>query len=116
MFFTLLNDGGSFFMYPLLIILILVIILIVKGFLKRENVKKTISLISSITLFAVVWGFFGQMIGLIGAFDSIELAGDISPGVLAGGMKIGFLAPLFGLFIFLVGRLGIIILTWMQKD
>ena len=116
MFFTLLNDGGSFFMYPLVVILIIVLLLIVKGFLQKETVGKTISLISSITLFAVVWGFFGQMIGLIGAFDSIELAGDISPGVLAGGMKIGFLAPLFGLFIFLVGRLGIIILTWMQKD
>jgi hypothetical protein len=116
MFFTLLNDGGPFFMYSLLIILILVIILIVKGFLKKGNIDKTISLISSIALFAVVWGFFGQMIGLIGAFDSIELAGDISPAVLAGGMKIGFLAPLFGMGIFLIGRLGIIILTWTKKD
>ena len=46
MFISLLNDGGAFFMYPLLVILILVIILIVKGFLKNGNVKKTISLIS----------------------------------------------------------------------
>ncbi len=116
MFFTLLNEGGPFFMYPLFIILILVIILIVQGFLKRENVKKTISLISSITLFAVVWGFLGQMIGMIGAFDSIEAVGDISPAVLAGGLKVSFLAPIFGMFIFLIGRLGIIILTWMRKD
>ncbi len=116
MFFTRLNEGGPFFMYPLFIILILVIILIVQGFLKRENVKKTISLISSITLFAVVWGFLGQMIGMIGAFDSIEAVGDISPAVLAGGLKVSFLAPIFGMFIFLIGRLGIIILTWMRKD
>lgn len=103
-------------MYPLFIILIVVLLLIVKGILKKGNVKKTISLISSITLFAVVWGFFGQMIGMIGAFDSIELAGDISPSVLAGGLKISFLAPVFGMFIFLIGRLGIITMTWMQKD
>ena len=111
-----LNDGGPFFMYPLLFILILVIVLIVKGFLQKGNTKKTISLISSITLFAVVWGFFGQIIGLITAFDSIEAVGDISPGVLASGLKIGLLVPLFGFLIFLIGRLGIIILTWIQKD
>ncbi len=116
MFFTLLNDGGPFFMYSLLIILILVIILIVKGLLNRENTTRTVKLISSITLFAVVWGFFAQMVGMIGAFDSIELAGDISPQVLAGGLKISFLAPLFGMLIFLIGRLGIIIFTWMQKE
>ena len=116
MFFTLLNDGGPVFMYPQVVILILVVILIVKGFLQKGNIEKTISLISSITLFALVWGFLGQMIGMIGAFDSIELAGDISPQVLAGGLKISFLGPLFGMVIFLIGRLGIIILTWMQKD
>ena len=115
-FLDRLNEGGPFFMYPLLIMLILVLILIVKGFLKKEYMAKTISLISSITLFAVVWGFTGQIIGLITAFDTIEAVGDISPPVLAAGLKVGFLVPLFGMFIFLVGRLGIIILTWMQKD
>jgi len=115
-FLDRLNEGGSFFMYPLLFILILVIVLIVKGFLQKGNTKKTVSLISSITLFAVVWGFSGQMIGMISAFDSIEAVGDISPAVMAGGLKISFLAPLFGMVIFLIGRLGIIILTWMQKD
>jgi hypothetical protein len=116
MFFDRLNEGGPFFMYPLFLILILLIILIVKGFLKKGAHKKTMSLISSIALFAIVWGFLGQIIGLIGAFDSIEAAGDISPSVLAGGLKVAFLAPVFGMFTFLVGRLGIIILTWMQKD
>ena len=116
MFFQLLNDGGPVFMYPLFLILILVLVLIVKGFLKNGNVKKTLSLISSITLFAVVWGFFGQIIGLITAFDTIEAVGDISPAVMAGGIKISLLSPLFGMFVFLIGRAGIIILTWMQKD
>ncbi|MEN8126144.1 MAG: MotA/TolQ/ExbB proton channel family protein [Bacteroidota bacterium] len=116
MFLSLLNDGGPLFMYTLLLILILVLILLVKGFLKKGNTEKTLSLIGSISLFAVVWGFLGQSLGLISAFDTIEEVGDISPAVLAGGLKISFLAPVFGLFIFLIGRLGIIILTWMQKD
>ena len=116
MLFDRLNEGGPFFMYPLFFIIILLLILIVKGFLQKESVEKTISLISSIALFAIVWGFLGQIIGLIGAFDSIEAVGDVSPAVLAGGLKIAFLAPVFGMFAFLVGRLGIIILTWMKKD
>ncbi len=116
MFFSLLNEGGPFFMYPLLVILILVLILIVKGFLNKEGVPKTIKLISSITLFALVWGFLGHIVGMIGAFDSIEAVGEISPAVMAAGIKISLLVPVFGSFIFLVGRLGIIILTWMQKD
>ena len=116
MFLSLLNDGGPVFMYPLLVILILVIILIVKGFLKKEDLKKTIKLISSITLFALVWGFLGHIIGMIGAFDAIESMGSVSQSVMAAGIKISLLVPLFGSIIFLVGRLGIIILTWMQKD
>lgn len=116
MFFDRLNEGGPFFMYPLFLILILLIILIVKGFLQKGSQEKTMSLISSIALFAIVWGFLGQIIGLIGAFDSIEAVGDVSPGVLAGGLKVAFLAPVLGMFAFLVGRLGIIILTWMRRD
>jgi len=116
MFMSILNEGGPFFMYPLLLLLILVLILIVKGLLKKGNLEKTTSLISSIALFAIVWGFLGQIIGLISAFDAIEAAGDISPTVLAGGLKVSALSPAFGMFVFLVGRLGIIIITWMQKD
>jgi hypothetical protein len=115
-FFDRLNEGGPFFMYPLLVILILVLILIVKGFLKKENMAKTISLISSITLFALVWGFLGHIIGMIGAFDAIESVGAVSQPVFAAGIKLSLLVPVFGSFIFLIGRLGIIILTWMQKD
>ena len=115
-FFDRLNEGGPFFMYPLLLILILVIILIVKGFLNREASKKTISLISSITLFALVWGFLGHIVGMIGAFDAIQSMGSVSQEVLAAGIKVSLLVPLFGSLIFLIGRLGIIILTWMQKN
>jgi hypothetical protein len=116
MLFDRLNEGGPFFMYPLFLILILLIILIVKAFLQKGSADKNISLISSISLFAIVWGFLGQIIGLIGAFDAIESYGEVSAEMLAGGLKVAFLAPVFGMFIFLVGRLGIIILTWIKKD
>lgn len=113
MFLSLLNDGGPFFMYPLLIILILVIVLIAKGFLQKGDTNKTIKLISSITLFALVWGFLGHIIGMIGAFDAIESMESVSQSVMAAGIKISLIVPLFGSVIFLIGRLGIIIFTWM---
>jgi hypothetical protein len=116
MFFQLLNDGGPVFMYSLFMILILIILLIAKGLLKKGDLDKTVNLIGSIGLFSIAWGFFGLMLGLIGAFDAIEAAKDISPSVMAGGLKVGLLAPSFGTLIFLIARSGIIILTWMQKD
>jgi hypothetical protein len=113
---TLLQEGGPVFMYPLLLLLILVLVLLVKGFLKKETTSKTIKLVSSITLFALVWGFLGQIIGLITAFDVIEANSGVSSKMLAAGLKISFLTPAFGALVFLVGRLGIIVLTWLQKD
>jgi biopolymer transport protein ExbB len=44
-------------------------------------------------------GFLGTVIGLIDAFDSIEAAGDISPNVVAGGMKIALITTVGGLVV-----------------
>lgn len=115
--FQRLNEGGPFFMYPILFVLIIIILLIVKGIINRQNDNsKTISLISSFGLFIIAWGFMGQTIGLISAFDSIQAVGDISLGVMAGGLKVSFLTTVFGLFTFIISRIGIIALTWIQKD
>jgi hypothetical protein len=114
-FFTRLNEGGPLFMYTTLFILILILALLIRGFLKPSSRDKTITLVSSISLFVLVWGFLGQMIGLISAFDAIEAAGDISPSMLAGGLKIAILSPLFGMFVFLIARVGIIILNILKK-
>jgi hypothetical protein len=112
---SILSEGGSFFMYPLLLILILELILFVLEIVKKENTQKTISLINSISLFAIVWGFLGQIIGLMSAFESIQYAGDISPAVLAAGLRISFIAPVFGILIFLISRLEIFVLTILKK-
>ncbi len=116
MFLSILNDGSPAFMYPLVLLIIANIALTVKGFLKKESVNKTIKLISSFSLFAFVWGLLGQVLGLITAFDTIEAVGNISPAMLAAGLKISFLTPLFGFVAFLIGRVGIILLTWLRTE
>jgi biopolymer transport protein ExbB/TolQ len=103
-------------MYPLVVLLILILVFIVQVLLKKGSFEKSVSLIASLALFAIVWGFLGQIIGLISAFDAIEEAGEISLAMLAGGLKVSFLAPSFGMFVFLIGRFGIIVLTWMKKE
>ncbi len=111
-----LIEGGPFFMFPILFLLIIILVLIVKGFINKDNNSKTISLISSIGWFTLIWGILGQTIGLIGAFDAIQANGNVSMGIMAGGLKISLLTTLFGSLTFLVARLGIIILIWMQKE
>jgi len=115
-FFQRLQEGGPFFMYTILIVLILILILTVKGLLNRNgDNSKTISLIGSLGLFTVAWGFMGQLLGLIQAFDYIQVAGDVPTTILAGGLKVSLLSPLFGLVAFLFARVGIIILTILKK-
>ena len=114
--FAKLYEGGPLFMYVILFLLILIVVLMVKGFLEKGSNQKTLSLIGSFGLFTVVWGFLGQAIGMIQAFGVIEKVGDISMSLFAGGLKVSLLAPVFGLIVFLIARLGIIVLTWMGKE
>jgi biopolymer transport protein ExbB len=47
-------------------------------------------------------GFFGTVVGMVQAFDDIQAAGDISPQVVAGGMKIALLTTVGGLIVGMV--------------
>ena len=48
---------------------------------------------------APMFGFMGTVVGMVFAFDSIEKAGDISPSLVAGGIKIALLTTVFGLIV-----------------
>lgn len=47
-------------------------------------------------------GFFGTVIGMVFAFDDIEKAGDISPSIVAGGMKTALITTVGGLIVGMV--------------
>ena len=47
-------------------------------------------------------GFLGTVIGMVMAFDQIQMAGDISPTVVAGGMKVALITTIFGLIVALI--------------
>ncbi|MFR9661772.1 MAG: MotA/TolQ/ExbB proton channel family protein, partial [Rikenellaceae bacterium] len=48
---------------------------------------------------APMLGFMGTVVGMIGAFDAIQAAGDISPTLVAGGIKVALLTTLMGLIV-----------------
>ncbi len=54
---------------------------------------------------APMLGFLGTVIGMIGAFDKIEAVGDISPTVVAGGIKVALLTTVFGLVVAIILQL-----------
>jgi biopolymer transport protein ExbB len=47
-------------------------------------------------------GFMGTVIGMIQAFDEIQRAGDISPTLVAGGMKVALITTVGGLVVAII--------------
>ena len=115
--------GGILFMSVLSISLTLIIGTTVLNFIRvsRDNYNPTkqilvINDIRAIGIFAIVWGVFGQSIGLFSALQAIEAAGDISPSMIYGGLKVSMITTLYGLFIFLLSWLINIIMTnWSRR-
>ncbi|MFW6019041.1 MAG: MotA/TolQ/ExbB proton channel family protein [Bacteroidales bacterium] len=69
------------------------------GSVVMARLEKGLSWISLFIAIAPMLGFMGTVIGMIGAFDAIEAAGDISPTVVAGGIKVALLTTVFGLIV-----------------
>ena len=64
--------------------------------------EKNVSWISLFIALAPMLGFMGTVIGMIAAFDAIEAAGDISPSLVAGGIKVALLTTVFGLIVAII--------------
>ena len=63
---------------------------------------------SWITLFIAMapsLGFLGTVIGMVMAFDQIEIAGDIGPTIVASGMKVALITTIFGIIVALILQL-----------
>lgn len=69
------------------------------GSVQMGLLERNISWLSLFIAIAPMLGFMGTVIGMIGAFDSIEAAGDISPSLVAGGIKVALLTTVFGLIV-----------------
>ncbi|MBE6196964.1 MAG: MotA/TolQ/ExbB proton channel family protein [Rikenellaceae bacterium] len=67
------------------------------GSVQTGQLEANLSWIGLFIALAPMLGFMGTVVGMIGAFDAIQAAGDISPTLVAGGIKVALLTTLMGL-------------------
>lgn len=72
------------------------------GSVQMGLLERNVSWISLFIALAPMLGFMGTVIGMIEAFDAIEAAGDISPSLVAGGIKVALLTTVFGLIVAII--------------
>ena len=69
------------------------------GGVEASKMEQNLSWISLFIAIAPSLGFLGTVIGMIQAFDAIMVAGDMSPAVVAGGMKVALITTVGGLIV-----------------
>lgn len=72
------------------------------GSVQMGLLERGLTWISLFIAVAPMLGFMGTVIGMIGAFDAIEAAGDISPTLVAGGIKVALITTVFGLIVAMI--------------
>ena len=72
------------------------------GSVQTGKLEKGLVWISLCIALAPMLGFLGTVIGMIQAFDEIERVGDISPSVVAGGIKVALLTTVAGLIVAII--------------
>jgi biopolymer transport protein ExbB len=72
------------------------------GSVQMGLLEKGISWISLFIALAPMLGFLGTVIGMIGAFDAIAAANNISPDIVAGGIKVALITTVSGLIVAII--------------
>ena len=72
------------------------------GSVQMGLLEKGLSWISLFIALAPMLGFMGTVIGMIDAFDKIAQENNISPDIVAGGIKIALLTTVFGLIVAMI--------------
>ena len=75
------------------------------GSVLTANLEKGCTWIKLFIAMAPSLGFLGTVIGMVMAFDQIQNAGDISPTIVASGMKVALITTIFGIIVALILQL-----------
>ncbi len=75
------------------------------GSVQMGLLEKNLSWIQLFISIAPMLGFMGTVIGMIQAFDSIQLAGDVSPQLVASGIKVALITTVSGLIVAIILQL-----------
>lgn len=72
------------------------------GTVQISNMEKGCSWIRLFIAVAPSLGFLGTVIGMVMSFDQIESAGNISPTIVAKGMKVALITTIFGIVVAII--------------
>jgi len=72
------------------------------GSVQMGLLEKNLSWIQLFISIAPMLGFMGTVIGMIAAFDSIQIAGDVSPQLVASGIKVALITTVSGLIVAII--------------
>ncbi|MBO4581701.1 MAG: MotA/TolQ/ExbB proton channel family protein [Bacteroidales bacterium] len=72
------------------------------GSVQTARLESNMSWIGFCIAVAPSLGFLGTVVGMVQAFDEIESAGDISPTIVAGGMKVALITTVTGLIVAII--------------
>lgn len=72
------------------------------GSVQGGLLEKNLSWITLFIAMAPALGFLGTVVGMVMAFDNIQKVGDISPTIVAGGMKVALITTIGGLIVALI--------------
>ncbi len=75
------------------------------GSVQMGQLESGLSWVSLFISLAPMLGFMGTVVGMIAAFDNIAVAGDVSPTVVAGGIKVALLTTVGGLIVAVILQL-----------
>ena len=102
-------EGGPFFMtlhYITWILVIFLSIRFMRNFRSKNRDYKKLDKFNSTILFiggfGLLFALFYRTMGMYSAFSVLEATSDISPTLVASGLKASLIAPLYSLFLFLV--------------
>lgn len=91
----LFYQGGLFMGILTLLFLIIIAVAVYRavqisrGDIKHETTfRHQLTHVKSIGVFTMVFGIFGQLLGLYQMFSVVEQSGEVASSILAGGLKV----------------------------
>ena len=117
-----LFEGGPLFMSVIYLMWIAVIILAIrfliiyskdKQSIKLERTNEAILFLGSLTFLI---GIFGQTIGIFMALSAIQAAGDISPALIAGGLKVSMITTMYGFGLLIISGIIWFVFKNLMKE
>ena len=117
-----LMEGGPLFMSSIYLMWIAVIILAIrfliiyskdKQSIKLERTNEAILFLGSLTFLI---GIFGQTIGIFMALSAIQAAGDISPALIAGGLKVSMITTMYGFGLLIISGIIWFVFKNLMKE